>query len=53
MRAEPDAALFGVPSDYTRREANVVSAQSTAVFEPSNTALQRDRQMPVCKRDAS
>ena len=31
VRAEPDAALFGVPPDYTRREANVMSAQSTAV----------------------
>ena len=32
VRAEPDAALFGVPPDYTQREANVMSAQSTAVL---------------------
>jgi hypothetical protein len=35
VRAEPDGALFGVPPDYTRREANVMPAQSTAVLSSS------------------
>ena len=35
VRAEPDAALFGVPPDYTRREPTAMSAQSTAVFTSS------------------
>lgn len=31
VRAEPDAALFRIPPDYTRREATMVSAQSEAI----------------------
>ena len=31
VRAEPDAALFRVPPDYTRRETTTVSAQSEAI----------------------
>ena len=32
VRAEPDAALFGVPADYTRREPTAMSTQSTTVL---------------------
>jgi hypothetical protein len=32
VRAEPDAALFVVPPDYSRRDVNMMSAQSTAVL---------------------
>ena len=37
VRAEPDAALFVVPPDYTRRESTGLSSQSTAVFSSGCT----------------
>jgi hypothetical protein len=41
VRAEPDAALFTVPSDYTRFEVNLPAPESSPVVTKQVTTVVR------------